>query len=71
MNFHMNVGKYLNVTIVPFIKKHLKKIRKENQKNRDCQAKIEILIKLSTKDTKKKDVYVKVNIIIYKYIMYC
>ena len=32
MNFNMNIGKYLNVTIVLFIRKHLKKIRKENQK---------------------------------------
>jgi len=32
MNFKMNVGKYLNVTIVPFIKNLLKKIIKENKK---------------------------------------
>lgn len=31
MYFNTNVGKYLNVTIVLFIKKHLKKIIKENQ----------------------------------------
>lgn len=54
-----------------FHKKTPKENNKGKSKNSDCQAKIDILIKLSTKDTKKKDVYVKVNTIICKYKMYC
>lgn len=44
-----------------FRKKAANENNKGKSKNSGCEAKIEILIKLSTKDTKKKDVYIKVN----------
>lgn len=44
-------------------KKNTKENIKGKSKNTNCPAKIDITIKLTTKDTCKKDSYVKVSIL--------
>jgi len=43
--------------------KNIKENVNVNSKNTSCPAKIDITIKLATKDTRKKDSYVKVSIL--------
>lgn len=46
-----------------FNKVSIEKNKKGRSKNTECKAQIDIKIKLSTRDTKKKDKYIRVSYI--------